>query len=130
MPPAMLMDPQAAVASLETGKTRAVIDACSSLDRHLKANQDNLRGFFSDYYLRICRRIFGAGCPSLLGEVSQYRRECDALLKFLDPAGMLFRAMMDADKAHLNQYHLPVHMLSAHAQSMLLTAEGKRLPPT
>lgn len=123
----MIMDPQVAIAALETGKPREVIDACSSLERHIKANQDNLRGFFSEYYLRICRRVFGAGCPSLLGEVSHSRREYEALLNFLDPGGMLFQAMVDVDKAHLNHYRLPVHMLSAHTQKMLLTAEGTSL---
>lgn len=124
MPSAILMDPQAATAALENGKAREVIDACTSLEKHIKANQDNLRGFFSEYYLRICRRVFGAGCPSLLGEVSHSRREYEALLNFLDPGGMLFQAMIDVDKGHLNHYRLPVHMLSAHTQKMLLTAEG------
>lgn len=115
------------LSALETGKAREVIEACSSLEKNIKANQDNLRGFFSEYYLRICRRVFGAGCPSLLGEVSHSRREYEALLNFLDPGGMLFQAMVDVDKGHLNHFRLPVHMLSAHAQKMLLTAEGTPL---
>ena len=113
-----------AVHQLETGKVRAVSDACHSLDRYLKANQENLRAFFTEFYLRLCQKIFGLGGNSLLGEVAFSRRDCDALLHFLDPKSLFFRAMVDVDTEHLNHYQLPVRMLSAHAQSMMLSPEG------
>lgn len=113
-----------AVNQLESGKPRAVSDACHSLDRYLRANQENLRAFFTEFYLRLCQKVFGLGGNSLLGEVAFTRRECDALLNFLDPQSPFFRAMVDVDTEHLNHYQLPVRMLSAHAQSMMLSAEG------
>lgn len=113
-----------AINQLETGKVRAVADACHNLDRYLKANQENLRAFFTEFYLRLCQKIFGLGGNSLLGEVAFSRRDCDALLTFLDPQSLFFRAMVDVDTEHLNHYQLPVRMLSAHAQSMMLSQEG------
>jgi hypothetical protein len=112
-----------AVNQLESSKSKAAVsDACHSLDRYLRANQENLRAFFTEFYLRLCQRIFGAG-NSLLGDLKD-RRDCEALLSFLDPHSPFFRAMVDVDTEHLNHHQLPVRMLSAHAQSMMLSAEG------